>query len=293
LKEGKMAVDTKWHEEFALFDDLAAFSKAVEKEAGEAVDLESVVQLNTNFVDGNDRFLILNLKDYNSDEPNNIMFFTEYKAFLFSRRPPPFQEAEAFADVLPKPFGRGTALCFLTLNKVLENHNTQLERLIASVAKMEDHFDHTEYRNLALEFERLIDKLEEFHELLLRLQERRYRQVETQYISFDYRVLIAESQSLQAKCRRRLTVLKDVRQDHEMRTTEELNERIVKLNEVMKRLTALTVILMLPTLIASHFGMNFVNMPELKIAWVYPAVIVFQLIFMGIGYLLFRRIGWL
>jgi len=78
-----------------------------------------------------------------------------------------------------------------------------------------------------------------------------------------------------------------------MRTTEELNERIVKLNDVVKKLTAITVILMLPTLIASHFGMNFAYMPELKMAWAYPAVIFFQIVFMGIGFLLFRRIGWL
>ena len=228
-----------------------------------------------------------------SDEPNNLLFLTEHKAFLFSKRPPPFQEAEVFADILQKPFGRSTVLCFLTLNKVLTNHNTQLELLMSRVAKMEDHFDHTEYRNIALEFERLIDKLEEFHELILRLQERRYKQVETQYISFDYRVLIAESASLQAKCRRRLSVLKDLRQDHEMRATEELNKRIVNLNDVVKRLTAITVILMLPTLIASHFGMNFAFMPELRIWWAYPAVIFFQIVFMGIGFVIFRKIGWL
>ena len=288
-----MTLETKWHDEFTVFGDFVAFSKVIEREVGKAIDLESVVQLNTNFIDVIDQFLLLNVKEYDKDEPNNLLFLTEHKAFLLSKRPPALHEAEAFVDVLPKPFGRSTILCYLTLNKVLINHNTQLERLISRVAKMEEHFDHNEYRNLALEFERLIDNLEEFHELLLRLQERRYKQIETQYISFDYRVLIAESQSLQAKCRRRLSVLKDARQDHEMRTTEELNERIVKLNDVVKKLTAITVILMLPTLIASHFGMNFAYMPELKMAWAYPAVIFFQIVFMGIGFLLFRRIGWL
>lgn len=288
-----MAVQAKWHDEFIIFDSLIAFSKAIEREAGKAIDLESVVLLNTDFIDATDRFLLINIKEYGNNEPNNLLFLTEYKALLFSKRPPPLQEAEVFVDILQKPFGRSTVLCFLMLNKTLINHNAQLELLMSKVAKIEDHFDHTEYRNIALEFERLIDKLEEFHELILRLQERRYKQVDTQYISFDYRVLIAESQSLQAKCRRRLTVLKDLRQDHEIRATEELNKRIVGLNDVVKKLTAITVILMLPTLIASHFGMNFNFMPELRIWWAYPAVIFFQIVFMGIGFFIFRKIGWL
>jgi magnesium transporter len=42
------------------------------------------------------------------------------------------------------------------------------------------------------------------------------------------------------------------------------------LNAVMKRLTAFTVILMVPTLIAGIYGMNFRAMPELSQAWGYP-----------------------
>ncbi len=67
----------------------------------------------------------------------------------------------------------------------------------------------------------------------------------------------------------------------------------LKLNDAVKKLTALTVILMLPTLIASHFGMNFAFMPELNLWWAYPAVVVFQIVFMGIGFAIFRKIGWL
>jgi magnesium transporter len=98
---------------------------------------------------------------------------------------------------------------------------------------------------------------------------------------------------LQARCRRRLTTIKDLRQDHEMKATEELNSKIVKLNDVLKKLTSITVILMLPTLIASHFGMNFVHMPELRIAWVYPAVIAAQVVIMAVFFFIFKKIEWL
>lgn len=54
-----------------------------------------------------------------------------------------------------------------------------------------------------------------------------------------------------------------VLKDFSIRASEDLNKRILKLNNVVTRLTAVTVIFMLPTLIASHFGMNFQFMPEL------------------------------
>jgi magnesium transporter len=87
--------------------------------------------------------------------------------------------------------------------------------------------------------------------------------------------------------------LRDLRQDFETQTTSDLNSRIVRLNDVVKKLTAITVILMIPNLIASHFGMNFVNMPELQVPWAYPAVIAFQFIFMGMGFWYFHKIDWL
>ena len=43
---------------------LIAFSEAVERETGKAIDLESVVQLNTDFIDATDQFLLLNIKEY-------------------------------------------------------------------------------------------------------------------------------------------------------------------------------------------------------------------------------------
>jgi len=78
-----------------------------------------------------------------------------------------------------------------------------------------------------------------------------------------------------------------------MLATEELNNRIIKLNEVVKRLTAIAVSLLMPTLIAGHFGMNFQFMPELRVSWAYPAVIAGQIAIMVAGIIIFRKIDWL
>ena len=280
-----------WANEFVIFDDLASFSRAAETETGRIFDFTSITRLATDFIQSSDKYSLVNIKE--SDGENNLLLLTEEKGYAFSRKPLSLESARTFSDVLPKAFGRSTILAFLILDKTLESYKQQFETFVERSRELEVDFDYLPYRNLAMDLERFNDRLEGFHDVLLRLQGSKYKQVETHYIAFDYDVLIAESMGLQGRGRRRLAVLIDIRQDHDMRATEELNQKIVKLNDVVKKLTALTVILMLPTLIASHFGMNFAYMPELKIWWVYPAVIIFQLVLMVAGFMWFRKIRWL
>jgi hypothetical protein len=278
---------------FLLMNELESFKKALAEKSGGSIDLDSILELNTDFIESGDEYLLLNIKGYDASEPNNLVLLSTGKPVIYSKTPPSAPEVKAFGKVLLKPLGINTVIAFIMLNKILAGCTAQLEKLTFRTAELETNFDHTVYRDVAHEFDRLADRLDEFHQMLLKLQERRYKEIETQYISFDYRVMLAESTTLQSRCRRRENSLKDLRQDHESRATEDLNQKIVGLNEVVKRLTAITVILMLPTLIASHFGMNFVHMPELKLVWAYPAAIGLQLVLMGAAILLFRKYKWL
>jgi magnesium transporter len=63
------------------------------------------------------------------------------------------------------------------------------------------------------------------------------------------------------------------------------------LNVVMKRLTVISIILMIPTLIASVFGMNVPNFME-NSSWALPAILGFSVIITTIGALTFRKIQW-
>jgi len=63
------------------------------------------------------------------------------------------------------------------------------------------------------------------------------------------------------------------------------------LNVVMKQLTLISIILMIPTLIASFLGMNVPNDME-NASWAMPAIIVFSLLLSFIGVLLFRKRQW-
>ena len=63
------------------------------------------------------------------------------------------------------------------------------------------------------------------------------------------------------------------------------------LNVVMKQLTLISIILMIPTLIASIFGMNVPNFMENSM-WALPSIILGSLILSFIGVMLFRKRQW-
>ena len=64
------------------------------------------------------------------------------------------------------------------------------------------------------------------------------------------------------------------------------------LNAIMKRLTAFTVILMVPTLIAGIYGMNFAAMPELDWPLGYPWALGLMILAVVVAVTFFRRRGW-
>ena len=64
------------------------------------------------------------------------------------------------------------------------------------------------------------------------------------------------------------------------------------LNVVVKRLTAFTVILMIPTLIAGIYGMNFLYMPELAWPFGYALALAAMATSMIVAYIYFRRHDW-
>jgi magnesium transporter len=64
------------------------------------------------------------------------------------------------------------------------------------------------------------------------------------------------------------------------------------LNAIMKRLTAFTVVLMVPTLIAGIYGMNFEYMPELEWPLGYPLALALMAIAVVTAITWFRRNEW-
>lgn len=66
-----------------------------------------------------------------------------------------------------------------------------------------------------------------------------------------------------------------------------------QLNEVMKKLTAWAAIILVPTLVAGIYGMNFRHMPELHWVLGYPLALAAMAVSAGWLYVGFRKRGWL
>jgi magnesium transporter len=67
----------------------------------------------------------------------------------------------------------------------------------------------------------------------------------------------------------------------------------IQQGHIMKKLAGWAAILAVPTAIAGMYGMNFENMPELKVPWAYPMVWAVIVGLCGFLYVRFRRSGWL
>ena len=64
------------------------------------------------------------------------------------------------------------------------------------------------------------------------------------------------------------------------------------LNKVMRTLTSASIILMVDSLLAGIWGMNFVNIPELKLQYGYYGAILLMIIISLLLLLVFRRLKW-
>ncbi len=63
------------------------------------------------------------------------------------------------------------------------------------------------------------------------------------------------------------------------------------LNVIMKRMTSVSIVLMLPTFIASLYGMN-VSLPIDSAPWAFAAILGLCILLSGIAFVLFRHIKW-
>jgi magnesium transporter len=67
----------------------------------------------------------------------------------------------------------------------------------------------------------------------------------------------------------------------------------VRQNEVVRTLAAYAAIIAVPTFMASVWGMNFTDMPELDQPWGYPAALALMALAVAALFRFFRRIRWL
>jgi Mg2+ and Co2+ transporter CorA len=273
-----------------VFTDLNKFNQEVKKRELD-VDVGTLLTFTGNYVKELPEGLIMKIVDYDQ-EPTKIMLFFKKTSLAYSCKPVLREDLETYEDVVAKPHGLTTVVALILLTQAVESFKRKRDKLIEMYKTLEMNFDENMHRDLTRHYQEYYDRLEDLSDLLLKLEERSIPQVETNIASFDYSILLAEVNNLFDRAKMRIGMLKDLAFGYEMKVTRQLNQRVEVLSDVVKRLTAITVILMVPNIIAGHFGMNFRFMPELEIPWAYPAVVITQIVISITILLIFRKKGW-
>jgi len=276
--------------ESLVFTDLNKFNQEVKKR-DLGVDVGALLTFTGNYVKELPEGLIMKIADYD-DDPTKIMIFFNKTNLAYSCKPVSREELEIYEDVLAKPHGLTTVIGLILLTQAVESFKRKRDKLVEMYKTLEMNFDENAHREITRQYQEYYDRLEDLSDLLLKLEERGIPQVETNIASFDYSILLAEVNNLFDRAKMRIGMLKDLTFGYEMRITRQLNQRVEVLSDVVKRLTAITVVLMVPNIISGHFGMNFRLMPELDIPWAYPTVIMVQIIISITILLIFRKKGW-
>ena len=112
----------------------------------------------------------------------------------------------------------------------------------------------------------------------------------TPWVPDEVRLYFRDVQDHAVRVNEAIDTLRDM-----LSTALSVNLSLVTLGqgEVVKRLGAWAALLAAPTLIASWYGMNFANMPELEAPYAYPILIGVIAVTCGSLYALFKRARWL
>ena len=173
--------------------------------------------------------------------------------------------------------------------------------------------------------ERIVDTyfeyLDDFHERADRIEAAVFKNPQRRYIEdlfkirksvlFFHKALIAnrevllaiEKQHISRLAKKKLDEFKDIRDDvMQLIDTEDMLRTILtsildiytsslsnQLNQAMKKLTVVASYVLIPTLIASIYGMNFRYMPEIPWKWGYPFSLGLMIISILVIYFYFKK----
>ena len=274
------------------FDDFNAF-KSTALKLGYPKNLTELTRHEIKFLEKYDDFTVISLHDYGRENNNNLMVLTGKESLLYSEKKISAGELALYKTVLKKKFGESTVLTLLITHKVLENYEDFFEKISDDVDELEDSLDIEKIQHNTKILRKLHDKIEEFVDVVLDLKERKVREVKTEYLTYDFDLLAAKANHVLNRANSHLSQLNNLRAEYEMKSTNELNKQIRFLTLVMKNLTALTVILTVPMLVASWYGMNFRNIPELNWQMGYLAALAGTILLTALPFIAFRLKKWI
>ncbi|MBI4360992.1 hypothetical protein HY572_04445 [Candidatus Micrarchaeota archaeon] len=235
-----------------IYSNFEEFSKVAEQ-MGVKDDLRALLTLNLIFFERYEDYSIVSVRDY-SDSPNNILVLSKDKTVLYSEKQITQRDFRLFKYTVQKTYGESTALTLLVLKEVLRSYTKHFDKINAEIDTYSGVKDLDKIELTTVNLRKLTVDVEDFQNLLYTLEDRKVREFRTEYLEYDYDLVLARTQHLLDRCRNHLQELRDLRSEVEVRATADLNRSIKSLTVVMMFLTIITVVLSVPNTVATVFG---------------------------------------
>ena len=226
---------------------------------------------------------------------SEIHAFAGHRYLVTLRYDPPFDITEVLRrwDRQPELTHEGGAfLLYALLDEVVDGYYEVIERLEDLSDDIEDRvFGEEQDQTVQQDIFQLKRKVVQFRRLIIPLREvldlvQEQPGFVTDHLGPYYRDVMDH-------LIRSLEFADNVRDLLTTALEAQLSQISNRLNIVMKQLTSWAAIVLVPTLIAGIYGMNFRNMPELKFHFGYYGALGLMLGSMVALYLVFKKKGWL
>ena len=273
-----------------ILTDFNEFDKEI-KQLGLKLNVEDLTFLDYNFLQIHENFTIINIRDYTQD-PNNIIILTNDWTIAYSKNHAILDKLKQFNSIIKKKYGESTAITFLLLDSVLSNYKLEFEDIRKRLVQLEQTLEIDKIEEEARVLRKLIDRLEDFGDILIKLGERKLEEFNNKLIDYDYSILAAESKYWLERCRSNMYRIASLRTKCDIKSNSDLNARITKLTVIMTFLTIVSIVIAIPATIGAIFGIPALSNAyfEGHNALLITTIIIFTLVSVVLGFIYWKSL---
>lgn len=235
-----------------FFTKIGEFKKFIQN-IGIEIDIEPIFNLDFPFVENREKFTVISVPDYSSENSENIVAMSKDHTLIYSRKDLNKLDKN-FKQIIKKPYGESTVITFLLLKNVLKNYSKEFEKIRVLMNNLDLNPVLDEIEKSGRELRKLTDRIEELVQLIMILKEREIREFNTSLIDFDYDILQSEARYWLERCRSHIYRVASLRTKSEMKSNRELNATITRLTVIMTFLTIVSIVVNVPGTIGAIFG---------------------------------------
>ncbi len=224
-------------------------------------DMSDLISLNMNFYEIYPDMMIINLKSFSGEEPNNLMILSSENNYAYSYNK--FSSSiKQYGDVIKEPDGESTILFLVVAEKVLENYNEGIRRIQGAITEIEDattkrfELDIDALDEQSVHLRQLTNLAEDFKEIAVSIKDSKFSFVNSGLIEYDFDVLTAKTQHLLDRCRSARRYVADLKYDKDTSATTQLNLSMRKMTRIMALLAIIANVIAVPNTVATLYGVG-------------------------------------